>query len=443
MKTPIFDYVKGYKDSDSVRLHMPGHKGVGALGCEGLDITEIDGADVLYEPSGIIAESEENATSLFATGHTYYSTEGSSLSIKAMLAIACKTGDTVLAARNAHKAFLYAAALLDLSVDWLYPSDASHVCVSQISPDALESALKDKNEKPSAVYITSPDYLGNMADIRGLSAVCKRYGVPLLVDNAHGAYLAFLSPSLHPIALGATMACDSAHKTLPTLTGGAYLHLSPDAPKAYFSRARQMLSLFSSSSPSYLILSSLDCTNRHLKEDARNGIAAIKDKLASLKKELSLQGYCFSGDEPLKLTLRTASYGYFADEVATYLKENGIVAEFYDREYLVLMASAQTDGKDLERLMAALSRLPRKAAFELPTPTLPLPIQKMSIREALFAEAEVLSLADAIGKVCAAPALSCPPCVPILVSGEQITEECIRALRHYGITRVSALKTKS
>ena len=215
---------------------MPGHKGKPHLGCEAGDITEIDGADVLYSACGIIDESERNASDLFHTAHTFYSTEGSSLAIRAMLALVREQSaddrPLILAARNAHKAFVYGCALLDLRVEWLYPQQSHHVCDATITPSQLQKRLAEQTEKPCAVYVTSPDYLGNISDIAGLSAVCDAYGVPLLVDNAHGAYLGFLEPSLHPITLGATICCDSAHKTLPVLTGGAYLHVSSKAPKA-------------------------------------------------------------------------------------------------------------------------------------------------------------------------------------------------------------------
>ena len=134
MRTPIADFVRAYANSGGVRLHMPGHKGKTFLGCEPLDITEINGADVLYSAHGIIDESERNASHLFKTAHTYYSTEGSTLAIKAMLMLAMQsrksdTPPVVLAARNVHRAFISAAALLDFSVEWLYPAKTESLCV--------------------------------------------------------------------------------------------------------------------------------------------------------------------------------------------------------------------------------------------------------------------------------------------------------------------------
>ena len=189
---------------------MPGHKGIGALGCESADITEIDGADSLYEAHGIIRESEENASALFGCP-TFYSAEGSSLAIRAMIylaVLAAREEDParppiVFAARNCHKTFVSAAALLDIDVRWLYPETGGNYLSCTVTPQALDAALDAAEIKPAAVYITSPDYLGSIADVAGLAAVCHRRGTLLLVDNAHGAYLRFLPVSRHPVDLGA------------------------------------------------------------------------------------------------------------------------------------------------------------------------------------------------------------------------------------------------
>ena len=231
---------------------MPGHKGMGEV--ETFDITEIEGADVLYSPKGIIRESENNAARLFGTARTVYSAEGSSLSIRAMLDLAMLwgkeqgKGSTVLAARNAHKTFISGAALLDLDVEWIY-GEGSTLCECEVGAAELDAKLEKMHragKSPFAVYLTSPDYLGNILDIRALSEVCRKYGVLCLVDNAHGAYLAFFENSMHPIALGAHMCADSAHKTLPVLTGGSYLHLSLGLPEWTYARADDAMALFAS-----------------------------------------------------------------------------------------------------------------------------------------------------------------------------------------------------
>ena len=228
MNTPVVDFVRRYAQQRTARMHMPGHKGRGPLGCEELDITEIAGADELYEAEGIIAQSEANATQLFGTARTYYSTEGSSQCIRAMLHLAlqmrpAKAGRPVLlAARNAHKALLYAAALLDFDIQWLWPAPdaAGALCTCPVEPEALASALDElsaEGRTPFGVYLTSPDYLGFVQDVAGLSAVCHAHGLPLLVDNAHGAYLHFLKEgSRHPSSWARTFAVTRLTRPCPS-----------------------------------------------------------------------------------------------------------------------------------------------------------------------------------------------------------------------------------
>ena len=198
METPIADFVRRYADSGMIRAHMPGHKGKPFLGCEALDITEIRGADSLYEADGMILYSESHAGELFGSGRTVYSTEGSSQCIRAMLylALTCGNGSrTVVAARNVHRSFVYAAALLDFEIVWLWPECSTSLCGCPVSAETLERTLATLPAPPAAVYLTSPDYLGSVADISALAEVCRKYGTLLAVDNAHGAYLRFLEPS--------------------------------------------------------------------------------------------------------------------------------------------------------------------------------------------------------------------------------------------------------
>ncbi|MBQ3483178.1 MAG: PLP-dependent transferase [Clostridia bacterium] len=446
MKTPICDFVKDYAARGASRFHMPGHKGEPFLGCEPLDITEICGADTLYSANGIIAESEESATRVFGTAHTFYSAEGSTLAIKAMLALVVRgvargaQRPLILASRCVHKAFVYAAALLDLDVEWIYPEDATHICKGTVTASSLATALAS-GPKPAAVYITSPDYLGNVSDISALSEICHAHHVPLLVDNAHGAYLHFLTPSRHPIALGADLCCDSAHKTLPVLTGGAYLHVSKHADPTYVAAARSTLAIFASTSPSYLILQSLDRCNAYLSCGYAQRLADTVARLNALKTKLRALGVAVTDTEPLKLVIDAPASGYTGVELAEHLRAYAIEVEFADWDYVVLMVTPENRDTDFARVAEAFECLPKRAPLqeraELPSPRAK---RVLSIRAAVFAAHESCAARDAVGKITATPTVSCPPAVPIAVSGERIGAETVRLLEHYGIDRIEVVK---
>ena len=472
MNTPIYDFVKNYVFRNPVRLHMPGHKGNYdvARGFKDswmsriakYDITEIDGADYLSAPCGIIAKSEANASGIFGC-NTFYSTEGSSLCIRAMMFLLKKYAKQrgheayVLAGRNAHASFVNACAVLDIDVEWIMQRECDSYEVCRMTGAELDSILNSIIKKPDAVYVTSPDYLGNMLDIGELAKVCHRHGVLLLVDNAHGAYLKFLKNSLHPIDIGADMCCDSAHKTLPVLTGGAYLHIAhtenPESDAAtalsedlgistdqiiardfFRKNARQALSIFATTSPSYLILQSLDLCNQFL--DGNTVIRRCADKTEALRKKLEENGYCITGDEPLKLTIsftEKESASNTCNILFDLLFENGIYVEYHDSEHMVMMFSDGTTDAEFEKVENVLLlflRQIRKEGFvkknrsdmEDNARKKP-PIRAMSFKEAMFASSEQADAVNSIGRILAQPVLNCPPCVPIYMCGEVIGDD--------------------
>ena len=444
MKTPIADFVSEYARTGGTRLHMPGHKGVSLLGCEPLDITEIKGADDLFSPEGIIAESERNATALFGTGQTLYSTEGATLPIKAMLALAVQNAPKaggrprVLAARNAHKSFVYGCGLLDIDVTWLFPKKAAHLCSCPVSADEVDVALSAADSPFCAVFLTSPDYLGRMVDISRLAACCHSLGVKLLVDNAHGAYLRFLSPSRHPMDLGADLCCDSAHKTLPVLTGGAYLHISKGAPVGLEAHAKAAMALFGSTSPSSLLLCSLDLCNRELAGNYPAKLAATVKRLDALCARMKDKGWVLTHDEPLKVTIHASRCGLRGTYLADQLRRGGVECEYADGDDVVLMASPGNTAADFERILEAAGLPGGECLSPMPLPAA-AGAQKMSVRDAVFAPAETIAVADAVGRICASPTVSCPPAIPIAVSGEEITAEVAEMFLRYGVDRVDVV----
>lgn len=441
MKTPIVSFLKSYQEKSPVRMHMPGHKGAGILGFEEMDLTEIYGADELFAAEGIIKESEQNASSLFGCP-TYYSTQGSTLCIQTMCTILCQDAKSkgkkpkILAGRNAHRSFIHAAALLDFEIEWLYGNSDYLSC--KIHAEDLEKAIIES--LPTAVYLTNPDYLGNLLDIQSLASVCKKHNVLLAIDNAHGAYLRFLEPSLHPIDLGADLCCDSAHKTLPVLTGGAYLHLSESLNQVWKNDVKHFMEYFSSTSPSYLIMASLDAANEVLDTAFKKSLSECIQRVDGLKNTLIQHGYTILSGEPMKITISTKEFGYTGNEIANLLMECDIYPEFYDSDYIVLMPSPYNTKDDLKRLETCLCGIERKPILINKPPKLEQSKKAMNVRQALFSSSITLDVSKSLGQVCSSVTVSCPPAILPVIPGEVISESSIEVMKYYGIETVRVVK---
>lgn len=470
METPVYDFVQKYVQRDGVRLHMPGHKGHSFLGCELLDITEIAGADVLSESSGILGISQRNASALFGTGATLYSTEGSSLCIKVMLATVlvawkerqrrgdcgrqgaslCGEQPWILTARNVHRAMVDGCALLDLELRFIPSSRTESICSAKVTAESVEDILSSCTELPVGVYITSPDYLGVQSDIAAISAVCHRYGLPLLVDNAHGAYLAFLRDNRHPIAQGADICCDSAHKTLPVLTGGAYLHLSRSCAGQFAGYAARMRAVFGSTSPSYLVLQSLDLCNRYLADGYPDRLEKCIRQIEKLKKALEERGIAVQETEPLKIVIDTNASGYRGLEIARELREftcinsvGGIECEYADDRFLVFMMTPENRETDFESLWEWMKVTKLNEKKKALTSGSSVPSEggrrRMSVRQALLSDSEMVPVCRAVGRILAQETVSCPPAIPIGISGEEVTAEMAELFQAYGIQEIAVV----
>ena len=441
MKTPIVSFLKSYQEKSPVRMHMPGHKGAGILGFEGMDLTEIYGADELFAAEGIIKESEQNASNLFGCP-TYYSTQGSTLCIQTMCTILCQDAKSkgkkpkILAGRNAHRSFIHAAALLDFEIEWLYGNSDYLSC--KIHAEDLEKAIIES--LPTAVYLTNPDYLGNLLDIKSLASVCKKNNVLLAIDNAHGAYLRFLKDSLYPIDLGADLCCDSAHKTLPVLTGGAYLHLSDSLNQVWKNDVKHFMEYFSSTSPSYLIMASLDAANEVLDTTFKNSLFECIQRVDGLKNTLVQHGYTILSGEPMKITISTKEFGYTGNEIANLLMECDIYPEFYDSDYIVLMPSPYNTKDDLKRLETCLCGIEGKPILVNKPPKLEQSKKAMNVRQALFSSSITLDVSKSLGQVCSSVTVSCPPAILPVIPGEVISESSIEVMKYYGIETIRVVK---
>ncbi len=431
------DFIKNYSESSITRLHMPGHKGAEFLGFEKYDITEIYGADSLYEADGLIKESEQRASDIFNTKATFYSAEGSSQCVKAMISLVKllnKDNCTVLSTRNCHKSFIYASALLNVDIKWLYNNGEYSLAASNVLPEDIESALNNADIPISAVYLTSPDYLGNELNIKDISKITCSKNIPLIVDNAHGSYLHFLDEKRHPIDLGADMCCDSAHKTLPVLTGGAYLHISKKTPDFFKDNVKYALEMFGSTSPSYLILSSLDLANDYLSNGFDRDLKKCVNRLNKLKENLKDSHITPLKTDPLKLTI--PSYGL---NIADMLRKSKIECEYQDPDYVVMMFSPLNGAEDFIKTENALKNIYKNIEKNKKThpPVLNLKPEKvLSVREAIFSPFEIVDAEHSFGRTLARPAASCPPCVSVLMPGERIEEDSIKIFKKYSINKI-------
>ena len=393
----------------------------------------------------------------------------------------------VLAARNVHKSMIDALALLDLDVEFIYPQDADSICVSMVTPadimeylekvsdnteikteeikKILDNAQRDdiklsdterknicgkenkRNMLPMAVYITSPDYLGNTADIEGISKVCEKYDIPLIVDNAHGAYQAFLDEekygNIHPIKSGAAICCDSAHKTLPVLTGGAYIHVSRKYKERFAPYVASYMTMFGSTSPSYLIMQSLDMCNRYIDEKIRHELSECIGRIEKTKKVLVENNVKIVETEPLKIVIDTAAAGMEGDKLAEEFRKYKIECEYADKYFVVLMITPQNDEKDFERLekWAVETKYKRVAKKKIEPKKLILHRAErvMSIRKAAFSPYRKIKVSDAGGSICASQTIACPPAIPIAVCGERIDQNMISIFEEYGIDYVNVV----
>lgn len=427
MPTPLYTALVNHRDLNRSSFHTPGHKN-NPLSLPqdlfSLDFTELPDTDSLFEADGPILEAERLAAKLFHAERTCISAGGCTLCIQAMLRLAAPDGGKVVCSRVLHRSAVNAMALLDIQPVWALPGEI--VSAVESHPDA------------KAVYVTSPNYYGELLDIPAIARACRQADIPLLVDNAHGAHLMFTEPVLHPLALGASMTACSAHKTLNVLTGGAWLHI---ADSRFADGAKDAMALFGSTSPNYAVMASLDLARAWL-EAHKGEYAALqqrvqKVRLAALEHGLSLPS---GPSDPTRITLNTASIGLSGTAAAEIFRGAGVEPEYADGAHVVLIATPFNTESDFARLEDAIDLLPARSP--LPgTPELPpLPPVKTALREAVFSAAETVLLEDALGRVAAQAACPCPPGVPVVMPGEEITKDVLRFLQGYGFFSIKVLK---
>lgn len=435
---PLTKFIDAYQDKYA-RFHMPGHKGSCAF-LESLggkrDITEITHADDLYHSHGCIEALEKGFSAYYET-ESVVSAGGSTLCIQTMLALLADR--EILAVRNAHSAFMNGCALCGIQPKWLPP--IINQKTGLITPPTalqIENCL-NKHPGVSVVYITSPDYYGQTANLREIAQLCCDMGVLLAVDNAHGAHLHTLSPSQHPIAQGAHLCCDSLHKTLPALTGAALLH----AKRGTFSREemKRNMALFGSTSPSYLIMESAGLTLDYLIQYAKTDWEKLQKRRNKLIKVLEANNCKLLKTEPSKLTIDANAIGLTGKELFSCLHLGHMEAEYADSRYVVLMLSPFNNEEELKKLEEFFVHLPKKETLkQKPITQISSPNIALPLRDAVFHSSVSAAVEQAVGKISADNLFTCPPGIPILLAGETVTPNIADILKRTGIKRINVIK---
>lgn len=444
--TPLKRALDEYIRQDYARLHMPGHKGASISPFGELmayDVTEVEGTDSLFEDDGPLKELEEIFTRLYDTKGTVMSAGGSTLCIQAMLRMVAKKEGRILAGRNIHAAAVNAMALLGLEPVWVYPNRKQEErLIGEISPDAIRNVLEKEKQAGTldslcAIYVTSPDYFGVMSDIRSIAQIAHEYGLPLLVDNAHGAHLHFLKEEYHPMQLGADLCCDSLHKTMPALTGAALLHTSDTK---YCPQMKGAMTVFGSTSPNYLIMLSMDSTAAFLMQDGAERIQQTVTRCEELRQKAREKGFVLPQHcDPMRLTLPLAETGWDAQTFRKLLRKHKIMEEYLSDSGCVLLFSPFNREEDFKRTGALLDEV---LIQNQPFTAFPIvPSEKvMSLREAFLSPKESVLVEKAEGRIAAQVKITCPPGIPLVMPGERLHKEIIKILKNSGIFVIDVVK---
>lgn len=460
----LFDKLDIYGQSDIYPYHMPGHKrnGWGALPAElyQRDITEIDGFDNLHQPEGILLELQEKAATLYGAEESFYLVNGSSCGVLSAVSAVLPRGGHLLLARNCHRSAYHAAYLRNLFVSYLWPDVLTHYDIfDAVTPEQVRDALEEEPDI-GAVLVVSPTYEGRIADIRGIAEVVHRKGIPLIVDEAHGAHLGF-SPEVHENScrLGADIVIHSVHKTLPALTQTALLHVNGKlVDRALLKR---FLHIYQSSSPSYLLMASIDNALNYMERDGEAAFAAFKARYRKLLDSLAvcrrLQFVPFRQEKQDlgKLVISVKNTDISGRQLYDILlNKYHLQMEMAARSYVLAMFTVNDREEGYGRLRSALLEIDGQLASDSAMDPETQPEPSVSVRDleaavSLFAdvrdkrvekrqlaaawdhEAEERPLNDAVG-CCAREFLNLyPPGVPLLAPGEKITGELIQKIQEW------------
>ncbi len=448
----LYEKLEEYSCSDYYPYHMPGHKRqmTGGFLPEAFrrDITEIDGFDDLHNAQGIIKDAQQRAARLYRSEETHFLINGSTCGIFAAISAVAKRGDTLLMSRNCHKAVYNAVLLRDLKLVYLYPKVfASYDLCGGITPEQVEEQLS-RNAAVRAVVITSPSYDGIVSDVEGIAEVVHKYKIPLIVDEAHGAHFGFSDGfPRSSVQCGADLVIHGLHKTLPAFTQTALLHVNGSLVDR--ERLISYLSIFQSSSPSYLLMAGIDRCMDLLEKEGKKRFEIFEERLrdfyhkANGLKHLALvtkEGAAgtdkiFAADKG-KLIISTKKTDISGKELYRQLLEHyHLQAEMAADNYCLMIMTIMDTEEGFTRLLSALFEIDRglgiKEGKENSSNLFFNNRVFMSIHEATNKPKRAVRLADSIGKIAADFIFLYPPGIPLIVPGEEITEVFIEQLLQY------------
>lgn len=423
----IYNQLKKYARADK-SFHVPGHKGRGELDrllpVAAFDITELGYSDNLFCPSGIIAEAQKDIAEITGARKSYILTDGSTCGVLSMLYVLKKHGGKVIVPRNCHTSVWNACRLLELEPIILNGKTAEGVLLPP-EPEAVEDVL-NKQTDVAGMLALSPDYYGNIAPLAEYAAILKRHGKLLFVDGAHGAHLAFERENGAYAGVYADIWVDGAHKSLPVLTQGAVVSAN-DLSLA--EELEEALGIFRTTSPSYPIMASVELGIKYIANNLQLLKAARRaaEELKSSACELAF----YPSADWTKLVWDLKALDICADKAYLRLEERGIYAELSDGRYIVFYLSPMTGAEDLKALLCAARELAADKTLAGTYKARPLFFggeRACGYLKATECARELVPLAFAKGRACAADAGFTPPCIPVICAGEVITEGAIYAL---------------
>ena len=445
MKSTLYRQLEHYCSFGPYPFHMPGHKR-SLMPVDGLpydwDLTEVAGTDDLHEAEGILRQAMDRTRDLFGAGRTWYLVGGSTCGLLSGIRALAPAGSRIIAARNCHKSVCNAIELGNLQVSWLMPTMLEGGACGSISPQMVREAV-DKMPDAACVVITSPTYEGVISDIAGIAAACHEKKIPLLVDEAHGAHLGF-SPDWPDSArhLGADVIVESVHKTLPSLTQTALLHLGKDS-LADPEEVERQLAVFETSSPSYPLLASIDGCTELLRKEGEALFAQWKARLDSFRAKTeglthlrllgSREDPDIYGFDPGKLAILTAGTGITGGKLGEILRSRyGMETEMCQGDICLAMTGMGDSDRAMDSLAEALLEIDSHLTVsERETaPTLPQPGKAlMCTGEAILRKKENIPEGEAAGRISGEYIWAYPPGIPLILPGEEITEEQLSVLR--------------